>query len=631
LRDIGDARLELEDAAALPAEIDVTAVRVAALSSRARIAWAAVALALCLMAVAILFLYTQRRQVDIQAVRFAVGFPDGWSSESTAGIPGLSGRLNLAVSPDGRRVVFVAVGPDQQQLLWVRDLGHLTARVLPGTEGASEPFWSPDSQAVAFFANGWLKKIVVSGGPAVGLCEVRDNHGGTWGADDVIVFAARGQALQRVRASGGTPTMVTRLNPGEGSHVYPSFLPDGRRILYRAIHTSDRLRPLYVTAIDSNDRTSVAIDADNVGRAANVVYSRGHLLFMSGTTLMAQPFDERRLAVGGEAVPIAENVRRSQPTQSASGYFSASAAGLLVYESGPAEHSVLAWYDRSTGRQLSIVGKPAVYFDVTLSPQGDQVAASIRDPTRLTADIWLYDATRGVGRPFTSEPGNDRIAIWSPDGSRIVFGSSRTAPQDLYQKSTDSAEAKESLLLEAPNVQVPEDWAPDGESILYGTNAPDGRRDLWILPLAGGRQPRPVLHGTGKVAARFSPNGRWIAYQSNESGRLEVYVAPFQHAGAIQQVSIDGGNIPRWRRDGSEIFFLDGKNQLVVASVDTTSDVFKVGRLRTLFQTRAKAGVYAFDVSPNGDRFLINSVIPQNTHPSLVVVLNWPAGVMPRN
>jgi Tol biopolymer transport system component len=625
LRDIGDAKFDLDEALVQRTPTD-PAVSSVASRSRSRPAWLLVALFALGFAAALGFtgvLYIQQGQSDAGVVRFADRFPDGWTWTDQPAV-------DLALSPDGRYLAFAAMGANKQTLLWVRELGGLTARPLPGTEGASSPFWSPDTRSLGFFADGKLKRIGLSENLPFTVCDAPDGRSGSWGSANVIVFDRLAGPIQRVSASGGTPTNASGLDSDFTIHQAPSFLPDGRHFVYRAgqrgaasSSTASLGRPVYVAALDSPSRTRL-LDAD----AANVVYSRGHLMFLRQNTLMAQPFDERRLVLSGEAVPIAENVRLIRPFRDSPpfGQFSASQNGVLAYQRGGSELSRLVWYDRG-GKQLSVLGDPASYSDVKISPRGDQAAVSVNDPISGTHDIWLFDLARGFRNRFTFDPGQEVGAVWSPDGSRIVFNTNRNGTMDLYQKAVNRSDAEESPLLTEEFGQLPEDWSPDGEHILFSNVTSSTERTLWVLPL-GDRKPRRFGRTSFfELAARFSPNGRWVAFQSNISGRdrldSEVYVTAFPGPGEMRQVSTDGGFLPKWSPDGKEIFFLDRNRRLIAASVSAGNDLFEVRGQRTLFPTRASINVYSFDRSADGQSFLINEVVEENAVPSFVIVLNW--------
>src|SRR5229473_1716946 len=467
------------------------------------------------------FEYVRRQAPTPQTMRFFVLPPETWTLAGMGTVTSGS-TAALSVSPDGRRIAFVAGGPDGKYLLWVRSLDTLTAQALAGTDRASAPFWSPDGTALGFFAGGKLKKIDVMGGPATTLCDAPDNRGGTWNQNGVIVFNPRNRtALQKVPASGGVPTAATVLGQGEIGHYRPSFLPDGRHFLYRGATGSETSGPIYLGSLDSAERKFL-LDAD----ASNVVYTQGHLLFLREKTLMAQPFDARRLTLTAGAFPIAENIQ-TQGNYPPSGVFSASENGVLTYQAGAATaNSQLVWFDRA-GKQIGVLGDPAEYGDLELSRDGRQASVNIPDEAGKGRDIWLYDMARGLRTRFTFDGADESGSIWSPDGSRVVLNSRRKGHMNLYQKVASGA-GPEEVLLEDSLDKLPESWSPDGRFILYSTfGAPTGN-DLIVLPLFGDRRPFPFLQTQfNEYDGRFSADGKWVAYSSNESGKYEVYVAPF--------------------------------------------------------------------------------------------------------
>jgi Tol biopolymer transport system component len=597
------------------------ALVVAQRKSRELLAWS---VTVCVLVAALAlgaFEYLQRAPQGAQTMRFFVFPPETWTL-ARSGTVTTGSTAPVSVSPDGRRIAFVAGSAEGKFLLWVRSLDTLTAQALAGTDGASAPFWSPDSTALGFFAGGKLKKIDVSGGPATTLCDAPDNRGGTWSQDGVIVFNPGNRtALQKVSASGGIPTSATVLAQGEVGHYRPSFLPDGRHFLYRGATSSEVSGPIYVGSLDSAERKSL-LNAD----ASNVVYTQGYLLFLRETTLMAQPFDARRLAQIAGPFPIAENIQ-TQGSFPPSAVFSASENGVLAYQTGAATaNSQLVWFDR-TGKQIGVLGDPAAYSDVDLSPDGRQASVSISDESGKGRDIWLYDVARGLRTRFTFDRANELASIWSPDGSRIVFDSDRKGHLDLYQKASSGAGADE-MLLEDGLDKYPENWSPDGRFILYYTfGAPTGF-DLFVLPLFGDRKPFPFLQTQfNEVFGRFSPDGRWVAYQSNESGRYEIYVAPFPGPGGKWQISTAGGGRLRWRPDGNEIFYLSPGNNLMAAALNGKGSSFEVGAVKPLFQTRATGLENRYDVSADGQRFLVITAPEQATSAPITVVLNWTAGL----
>jgi len=377
--------------------------------------------------------------------------------------------------------------------------------------------------------------------------------------------------------------------------------------------------PVYVSSLDSAER-KLLINSDSV----NVVYSQGHLLFLRETTLMAQPFDARRLTLTGEAFPIAEQIQTTN-TNPPYGVFSASENGVLAYQTGPgAAGSQLTWFDRA-GKQIGVLGDSRAYADLELSP--DQKRASVSTLSRGGGDIWLYDVARGLPTRFTFGPGLAFGSIWSPDGSRIVFNSNRKGYLDLYQKASSGA-GTEELLVEDKLVKYPLSWSPDGRSILYSSAGSQTGLDLFVLPITGDRKPFPFLQTQfNEGQGQFSPDGRWVAYASDEAGKLEIYVAPFPGPGGKWQISTAGGSFPRWRRDGTEIFYLAPDNALMAAGVNGKGSSFQVGAVKPLFKTRVNGPRFEYGVSADGQRFLVNTPLGQEASAPITVVLNWNAGL----
>lgn len=547
----------------------------------------------------------------------------------------------LAISPDGRRLAFTAAGPDGRSILWVRPLDGTAAEPLPGTEDAIAPFWSPDSRFIGFFTGtislptgyvggGRLKKVDVAGGTPVTLCEYSGTPGGaSWSVHDVILFstfATAGGGLHRVAASGGTPDVVRR---SEGSteqreYLLFAFLPDGEHFLYWAVSPLSRTSlGIYVASVDTGeDKLLVPGGPFPVGVYTAAKYAQGHLLWQRDTALVAQAFDLSQFELRGDARTIAERV---QP-----GAFTVSETGVLAYQA--ASEDILAeleWFDRS-GKQLGVLGEPADYADLALSPDGARAAVSIRDPARRSRDIWLYDVTRRLRTRFTFDPSDDVVSMWSPDGGRIVFNSARSGRADLYQKPSSGSRADELFLEDGNFGKFPYGWSPDGRFFLYASapSTPGTGNDLYALPLFGDRKPVVFLQTRFNEAwARFSPDGRWVAYHSDESGRGEVYATSFPKAEGKWQISTAGGNLARWRRDGREIFYLAPDNTLMAAQVNGQGSAFEVGPVRPLFRTRAKTidTRYAYDVSADGQRFLVITPVEQTSSAPITLVVNWPA------
>jgi eukaryotic-like serine/threonine-protein kinase len=624
LRDIGDARIEIEEALAapkdaLPTQPGVPVSAITQFKSRERLAWAIGAIAIVIAALVLgAFAYFRSVPQDAQTIRFFVSPPETWTLTRQLGLTGAPPNP-LAVSPDGHRIALVATSADGRTLLWVRSLDTLNAQPLAGTEGAARPFWSPDSRLLGFFAGGKLKKIDVSGGPPLTLCDAPDDRGGAWSQDGVIVFAPRPDStLQKVSDSGGTPIAATVLAPGE-AHRGPVFLPDGRHFLYRA--KMDRGTGLiYIASLDSADR-KLLLNVDS----GTYVYSEGHLLFLRGTTLMAQPFDARHLVLAGDAFPIAEQIQVQNATGPGFGLFSASSTGVLAYQTGTGTTATqLVWFDR-TGKRVGTLGDSATYADLVLSPDEKRASVSISDGKQR--DIWAYDVARGLRTRITFDPADELNSVWSSDGSRLVFNSRRKGHLDLYQKASSGAGAEE-VLLEDNRDKSPQSWSPEGRFILYTSSGPPTGDDLFVLPLSGDRKPVPFLQTPfNEYDGQFSPDGRWVAYGSDESGKDEVYVAPFPGPGGKWQISTAVGTFPRWRRDGTEIFYLAPDNNLMAAAVNGKGSSFEVGAVKPLFEARALDPTRnSFAVSADGQRFLINTD-PQTTSAPITVVLNWAAGL----
>jgi Tol biopolymer transport system component len=602
-----------------PAEV----VRAAPWRRRLPLAWVAVT-ALLLTAVVALggLLYRGRAPADHQVYRASISVPGSLGGGVDA--------LSFAVSPDGRRLAFAGPDASGRVMLWVRLLDSLAAQPLAGTEGAAAPFWSPDSRFIGFVARGKLMKIDASGSPPFTLADSSLSVPGTWSRDDVILFTpAAGSPLWRVPAAGGRASEATTLDTtaGETAHAFPLFLPDGRRFLYRAI--GEATPGLYAGSLDSPERTRI------LENAINVQFGHGSLLYLRDTTLVARPFDPSRLAFGGDEVPLAERVwiptTALRPLGQPSGAFSASDTGVLVYQATQSEGSQLVWFDR-TGRAVGVLGDPADYADVFLSPDGLHASASI-GASGGARDIWTFDVARNLRTRLTFDAGNEFEGVWTTDNRWIAFNSSRRGRLDLYIKPADGT-GREELLVEDDQDKFAQSWSPDGRFLLYIAIAQGegNQQDLWIVPLAGDRKPYPFLQTefSEGVGAQFSPDGRWIAYTSNESGRQEVYVAAFPGPGGKWPVSTAGGLLPRWRRDGREIFYFEaGNSRVMVAEVESAGPTLHVGPVRPLFNVRPAGARAFYDAAPDGRRFLVNTALAAQDQVPLTLLVNWPALLPP--
>jgi eukaryotic-like serine/threonine-protein kinase len=539
----------------------------------------------------------------------------------------------VTVSPDGRRLAFVATNADGKNLLWVRSLDTLAALPLPGTEGAGFPFWSPDSRFIGFFSDGKLKKIDAAGGSVQALSEAPLGRGGTMNADGVILFTPDARSpIYRVSATGGPGTPVTEFETDSlgTTHRWPYFLPDGRHFLYLVVRPGggSKTDGIYVASLDRKMNKFL------LRASSNVVYALGYLLFSRGNTLMAQPFDAKHLEFSGDAFPVAEQVQYDSLLWR--GVFSVSQNGILAYQGGGIEQvgTQLLWLDRA-GKQIEPIGELAFYFTHSLSPDGQKLAVQVMDWQSKNSDIWVYELLGRTRHRLTFDSSIDSHAsdpVWSPDGSRIVFASNRNGHFDLYQMAS-SGGAKEEVLLQSNDDKHPTSWSPDGRFIAYDSRDPqrETRGDIWILPLLGDRKPFPFLSTNFETdSAQFSPDGRWIAYSSDESGKFEIYVAPFPGSGGKWQISTNGGFFPVWRRDRTELFYVASDNStFMAADIKTKGSTFEVHRVRLLFQRQVRTlGGNPYDVSGDGLRFLVNSIPPAEQNPApITLVTNWTAGL----
>lgn len=590
-----------------------------------RLAWSLVAILTGSSIGLGLWAYVVSRPVEERAVTATILPPDGWS------VIGLNPPTRLAISPDGRLLAFVARGPDLRTQLWVRRIDSPTAQTLGGTEGAFAPFWSVDSRSVGFFADGKLKKIAAAGGPAITLCELPGSlgtvTGGTWNQDDVILFGTSGGGLHRVSASGGAPTVVTKIEGETGDHLLPWFLPDGQRFLYRASssQTNSQGSEIRIGSLESGEHSTL------LKEVSQAMYSQGYLLFTRDSTLMAQEFDVERLKLVGGTVPIAEQVLTGSGGGNST--FSVSTNGVLVYQTRVVRSpSRLAWLGRS-GKLLGPIVGEGYYTDVDLSRDDRWAAVTISGESIRSGDIWLVDLVRGLPSRFTFDEAGETTAIWSPDGNRVVFNSAPKGRLDLFEKAASDTGQAQALVVDGRD-KYPFSWSDDGRFILYGAVGGSSGQDLWVLPLDGNRKPFTFAPTSfNESEGNFSPDTRWIAYVSNESGRQEVYVAPFPGPGRKWPISTAGAaGYPRWRSDGRELYYIAGDRQLMAVPMNITGAELEVGAAKPLFEIppliRRVAVRYPYDVSTDGTRFLVNqSLQGVEADSPLTLVVNWTEGL----
>jgi Tol biopolymer transport system component len=612
-----DLKLQLQWVLEAGSQAGVAAPVVARRKIRERLAWglAAVALLAAVGVGVVARQYARRAREMSRVVRSSVLPPE--NATFLGVFPG------MAVSPDGRRLAFVARGADGKALIWVRGLDSLSAQPLAGTDGASQLFWSPDSRFIAYNADGKLKKIEAAGGPALTLSDAVQLRGATWNSEGVIVFAPTFNGpLYRVSAAGGAATQLTKLDEArrENAHRWPWFLPDGKHFLYLARGGSLETNGIYVGSLDGEEPKLVLREDSGAAYA-----SPGYLLFVRQETLMAQRFDAGSLETVGEASPLAEHVRFNGATRR--GVFSVSDNGVLVYVGGTtAGGAELLWMDRA-GKQLGVLGGPGFYGLPRLSPDGKRAVVYAFDAESGNADLWLYDVARGILTRFTFDPMTENFPVWSPAGSGIVFASNRKGQADIYQKAATGAAAEE-VLLATEAEEFPASWSPDGRYLAY-LRVPVGgktRRDIWILPLFGDRKPFSFIETDfDEYGPEFSPDGRWLAYNSDESGRQEVYVVPFPGPGGKWQVSTAGGSRPQWRRDARELFYLGPDDKLMAVEIRLLDSTVEIGVPKPLLQTTPPPvpGRH-WDATADGRRFLTVG-LGEGGSPPLTLVVNWPA------
>jgi Tol biopolymer transport system component len=618
LRDIADARLELDEELSGPGREGLGELpQTERLSGVPASRWMyAVGIGLLVLGTAIgWWAHPRPSVVERGAVRIDVSPPAG-----TTFVVGFG-----AISPDGRFLTFVAQSPRGPNL-WVRALDSQAAHELPGTAGAAFPFWSPDSRSIGFFSSGKLRRIDIAGGTPTEICDVPVGRGGTWNADGVIVFnAVNDGPLLQVPATGGAPTPLTTLDVTrrENSHRNPMFLPDGRHFLY-FIRSDDReISGIYVGSMERPHERIRVVPSDFSGVYSPGLDERsGYLLWLRNGALVAQPFDAERFTVSGEAVTVADSIRNFGIPANFS-TVSASRDGTLVYGSSPEPHYQLTWYARD-GKPVGTVGAPDAYLSLRISPDGQRVAVYRVDPSASVGDFWLMDLERGIPNRLTFEGANLNGLAWSPDGGRVAYPNAGAPPNLVVQDVT--AAGSTGRLVNSPNTQTYPEWSTDGQLLLYAEdiNAPSSRTrtDLQQLSLDGPRTITTYLRTPfAETRGRFSPDGKWVAYTSDESGRSEVYVQSFPVGGPKRRISSQGGDFAQWGQDGKELFYTAPDNTLMAVLVQAVPNSLTVGEPKPLFKISGRAGTY--DVAPDGKRILALPPAGDNAASSMTVVVNW--------
>jgi eukaryotic-like serine/threonine-protein kinase len=625
LRDIGEARIALSDPAAVadatPAELEAAIRSARRGRTRERWAWAAGVLITAGAATSVALPRLLTSGTVTPAAHFVLDTP------ADVSFPDLDPP---AVSPDGRYIVFTGLSPAGTTALWIRPLDSPDARVLSGTEGAGSPFWSADSASVAFTAAGEIKRLALSGGTVQRICLLpRDRFtGGTWNEAGTIVFSTGGPSatLYQVSAAGGEAAPLTNLDrsKSEAAHWWPQFLPGGRELLFLIGSGQQASAGLHAISLDSpGTRRRVLPDA------ARFQYAAGYLFAVERGVLAAQPFDPARLAPTGKMVPIAPGVA-TFANDSSWGWFSVSASGRIAWVSARDNTVRLEWVDRR-GKRLGTVGDPGAYSQIALSPDDTRLAVEIPDATGRF-DIWVIDVNRGLASRLTSDPSNERDPVWSPDSQELVYSSDASGDQNLLRRRLLESGAAGPLPSGSgatpSEPDVAESWSREGNTLVYVTLGEE--RTVWTLNMEGAGRPEPLMRGRFTIdEPHVSPDGRWLAYISTESGRFEVYVEPFRRRGARVRVSTDGGGQPRWRTDGKELFYLSPDGGLMAVSVNEGPTGPEVGRPTMLVPAGSLRAVTQgpdyddYAVTSDGQRFLVKvpaaHLQPQRIH----IVVDW--------
>jgi eukaryotic-like serine/threonine-protein kinase len=626
LRDIGDARISIEEVlSGAPDAALAGAAQAAVPRWRRALPWVVASLLLLTLGPIAFQYFRQTPPTPALPMRLQIPLPE----KTTTSING-----TFAVSPDGRQLVFSATGPDGIARLWVRSLDSLEARSLPGTEAPQYPpfFWSPDSRYIAFDAGGKLKKIDISGGPAQTLCDLHGTAvGGSWNRDGVIIFGQAPGLVMRVSADGGNPSPLTVYDSSRGDtgHLFPSFLPDGKHFFYGRFGVTPANEGFFVGSLDAKPEESLkplTLDVESNYVAPDD--GSGRVFFIREGSLLAQPFDMRSLQLSGEPATMAEHVG----TFGAYGFFSVSNNGVLIYRAGAQEEDLqLTWFDRE-GKALGTAGEPRSFLSAALSPDGARVAVSEVAVNAGGLGLWMLDVSRGTRTRFTFGQGTAADAVWSQDGSRIIFSARYDG---LYEKPTSGAK-DEQILLKSSADLIPTSWSRDGRFLMYTAweLRANTKAGLWVLPLEGDKKPAPFLRTEyNEEDGRFSPDGHWVAYTSDESGRDEIYVRAFTPsaggaapgAGGGLLISSGGGTEARWRGDGKELYYRSPDGKLMAVEI-ALAPAFQAGIARALFQMPPEGGPSAgsmWDVTSDGKRFLMP--VPQSTMTPFTVVLNWQA------
>jgi len=536
-------------------------------------------------------------------------------------IPVTLSANDLALSPDGNTLALVAYWDQTNKyMLWTHPVGGRGATAVPGTEDASHPFWSPDSRSIAFFSQGKLKKVgLSSGGSAQVLCDAPHGRGGTWNREGVILYTPEFfNGLYRVSLAGGTPVEITKPDATrfEASHRWPVFMPDGRHFLYLAANFSGHFESneIFLGSLDSSEKRPI------VSASSNFAYADpGYLLYMRDNALVAQRFDPKKYVLSGEPRTISDEVQYFPQTDLA--LFGVAGTAALVTQTGRgADKSQLTWFNRNGGK-TGAVGIPGGFANPSIAADGRRLAFEQTDSDGRHIDIWIHELATGGTTRFTFGPGLNEIPVWSPDGKRIAYGSSRKLNFTAYEKNADGSGSEREIADLGGQAEGVWDWSRDDKYVLARKD-----NELWYLALPD-FQAKPYLQPKWIVRnAQFSPDTKWVAYSSNETGNWEVYVSPFPSGTSKWQVSRGGGE-PRWRRDGKELFYLSAEGKMMAVPMRLGAS-FEAGSPVVLFQTHLRQAisaqdVFSYDVTGDGQKFLINTKVDEPNAAPLSIILNW--------
>jgi serine/threonine protein kinase/Tol biopolymer transport system component len=600
--DASDVRIDIEQAVQEP---ERTAAPTAASTRRTRVAWIVAAVMSAALASIAVRQFREAPLADQPEMRLEIT------------TPATSAPLDFALSPDGRNLVFVASG-DGAQRLWLRRLDQAEAQPLAGTDEAIFPFWSADNRSIGFFSSGKLKRIDVAGGPPRVLTDAAPGRGGAWNADGTILFAssAAGSRVFRIPASGGEAVPVTRLAPSQTSHRFPRFLADGRHFIFYAQGTTG-MQGIYLASLDGGEPKRLTA-ADTAGE----VLGPDRIVFISQGALVTRRLDLKRGELLGGPETLADHVGSNASFR---GGVSVSGDGRIAYRASGGERTQLTWHDR-TGKPVGVANQPdgQGLLAPELSPDGRRVA--VDRTVQGNRDVWLIDPARGGLTRLTFGPSVDGFPVWAPDGTRIAFESNRKGPYGLYIRPSGPVGTEEAIA-ESPNSRWPLDWSKDGRFLLYHEDDPKTGSDIWALPMTGSDRTPIVVARSATVTGQFSPDGRWVAYDTNESGQFQIVVQPFPNPSGKSQISTGGGTTPRWRVDGKELYFIGPDGKLMASLIHASASSFEAETPVPLFQTRMNniSSKRQYAVASDG-RFLINQILDDASGTPITLILNWKPG-----